>query len=491
MIDLSADSLPEDGGGVKLPRYDRSAIRPGIVHIGVGGFHRAHQAAYMDDLMNDHGVTDWGIAGCGILPHDAAMSAAMQSQKCRYTVVERDELGDSARVIGSIIRYVFGPANPDAIVEAMASPETKIVSLTITEGGYPVDHATGAFLGDLPDIRHDLANPKTPKTAFGYIAEALQQRIDRQLPPFTVMSCDNLQSNGAVARNAVVSYANLRSDALAEWIDKNVPFPNCMVDRITPQTTDAHRALVHDRFGIADAWPVVCEPFRQWVIEDKFVQGRPPLDLAGAQFVPDVHPYELMKIRLLNASHSAMGYLGYLAGYRTIDAVIKDPQFRLYIQELMDEDVTPLLQPVPGIDLPDYKRTLIHRFGNPAIGDQVLRICLDGSSKMPKFILPSIAEATETGKPFTRLALCVAAWIRFLTGLDEDGNIIPVQDPKAERLQQAALAGRQDPRPVLSLTDIFGDLGTRDPLVHEVTRLLDMLYKKGAHDTLRTVNERT
>jgi mannitol 2-dehydrogenase len=488
MTRLTQTALPEIARQIGVPTYDRAAIRHSIVHIGVGGFHRAHEEAYLDDLFEHHGVRDWGVVGCGILPGDLAMKNALGPQDFLYTLVERDASGDRGRVVGSLMDYNYAPENPGFALKAMAAKDTRIVSLTVTEGGYNIDHGTGDFIGDNEDIRHDLAHQDSPRTAFGYLTEALSRRRTRGLPPFTVLSCDNLQANGDVARKSLLAFAEIRDPELARWIDENVTFPNSMVDRITPQTTDEHRALVREKFGVDDAWPVVCEPFRQWVIEDKFVSGRPPFDLAGAQFVPDVHPYEVMKLRLLNASHSAMGYLGYLAGHRYINDVIDDPAFRTYIRRMMDDEVTPLLPPVPGVDLAEYKKTLVHRFSNPAIRDQVLRICLDGSAKMPKFILPSISEQLARGGTYRRLALCVAAWVRFLGGKDEEGREIPIQDPQGARLHEAALAGGSDPRPILALRDIFGGLGDSRPFVAVVSALLKSLYEKGARATLDAVN---
>lgn len=456
-------SLPE---GIAVPRYNRQAVTSGIVHIGVGGFHRAHEAVYIDDLLNQ-GVTDWGITGIGLRPADRAMQDALGPQDCLYTVVSRSAGGDEARVIGSLLRFLFAPDNPQGVLERMAAPETRIVSLTITEGGYTTD------AGD------------APRSAFDTLCDALHLRRTRGLPPFTVLSCDNLPHNGDRARQVLLAAAEGREPGLRDWIAEHVAFPSSMVDRITPQTTEADRALVQAEFGIEDAWSVVTEPFRQWIIEDKFSNGRPPLERVGAQFVPDVHPYELMKIRLLNASHSAMGYLGFLAGFQYIHEIVADSLFREYIRRLMDAEVTPLLLPVPGVDLADYKRTLLTRFANPAIKDQVTRICLDGSSKVPKFVLPSVQEALAAGQPAKLLTLAVAGWLRYLTGVDEQGNAFPIDDPLAARLQATAQAGGRDPRPLLSLTDLFGDLGQSPVFVAGASQALESLYTKGARATVR------
>ena len=464
--------------------YDRTKITPGILHIGVGGFHRAHEAAYIDDLLQLGGSEAWGIIGIGLLPHDAKMRDALLAQHHCYTLVERGEGLTRARVIGSLIEYLLASDAPERVLARMCSPAIKIVSLTITEGGYCILPSTGEFNATEPGIAHDLEHPTTPKTAFGYIVEALRRRRAEGAPPFTILSCDNLQGNGDVARKAALAYAQLLDSDLCEWIAQNVSFPNSMVDRITPATSEADREALHAKFGIEDLWPVVCEPFRQWIIEDKFCNGRPDLERVGVQLVEDVHPYETMKIRLLNASHSAMGYLGYLAGFQTICDTIQDPEFRLYITKLMNEETTPLLPPIPGIDLEQYKKTLIERFSNPAIQDRLTRICLDGSNKLPKFILPSLREGLLKGTPTRRLSLCIASWIRFLTGVDELGNEIVIDDPRAAALTKLAREGGKDPRKILQWQEVFGDLASSEKFVSEVESALVSLYERGARSTI-------
>jgi mannitol-1-phosphate/altronate dehydrogenase len=381
-------------------------------------------------------------------------------------------------------RYLFAPENPEHVLGALADVKTRLVTLTITEGGYNFNQATGEFEVANPDVQHDLRHPATPTTVFGYIREALNRRHQAGIAPFTVLSCDNLQNNGDVMKKMMISFAGLGDDGLAAWIEANVAFPNSMVDRITIQTTDDDRAMVARTFGVADAWPVVTEPFRQWVIEDRFCNGRPPLDEAGAQFVADVHPYEMMKIRLLNAGHQAIGYLGYLCGYRYIHEVMNDPRFQAFLTRLMDEEITPLLPPVPGIDLDNYKRSLVERFANPEIRDQVSRICFDGSSRMPKFLLPSLSEALASGRPHALLTLAVAGWFRYLSGVDEHGEPILVEDQLVETLQSRAREGREDPRPLLRLTGLFGDLAGNEPFVISLAEALRLLYTRGARATL-------
>ncbi|MBU6455334.1 MAG: mannitol dehydrogenase family protein [Cyanobacteria bacterium REEB67] len=468
----------------QIPGYNREAITVGIMHIGVGGFHRSHQALYIDDLLQKHNEKDWAICGVGIMPQDAAMHKALSLQDCLYTLVEQDNNSASARLIGSLTEYIFGYENPALVFERMADPNIKIVSLTATEGGYCFNQSTGALELNHPGIQHDLKNPGSPRTIFGYLAGGLEQRRRAGMPPFTVLSCDNLQGNGHVIRRTLTAFCREISLELARFVETHVSFPNCMVDRITPATTDAQRQYIQDHYGLIDAYPVVSEPFKQWVIEDHFSQGRPPLELVGVQFTNDVAPYEKMKIRLLNATHSAMGYLGYLCGYRYIYEIAQAKEFQPYLQKLMDLEVTPLVPAVPGVNLSDYKGSLMERFSNENIKDQALRICMDGSSKLPKFILPSIKEELERGGPITRLTLCIASWMRFLTGVDEDDQPIPIDDPLAEKLKALALASKTDPRPFLAMTEIFGDLGDNKRFVDELTDLLESLYEKGARATL-------
>lgn len=484
-VPLSQANLGRFSPAVQVPGYDRANLAQSMIHIGVGGFHRAHQAAYIDDLCRNHGTTEWGYCGVGLLAHDTHIRNALRAQDCLYTLVERSAAGNRARVVGSILQFMFAPDDPQAVIEKMASAETRIISLTITEGGYFIDQGSGVFQENHPDIVHDLAHPDRPNSAFGYLLEALDRRRQRGVNPFTVLSCDNVEGNGDVTRKVLLRFAELRDPSLKAWLADHGAFPNCMVDRITPATTDADRALVRDTFGIEDAWPVVTEPFRQWVIEDRFCDGRPPFEKVGVQMTADVKPYETMKIRLLNASHSAMGYLGYLAGYTYIYEIMADPQFKRYILDLMNEEVTPILEPVAGVDLDTYKETLVERFANPTIKDTATRICLDGSAKIPKFILPTIREQLARGGSVRRLSLAVASWCRFLAGTDEQGKPIEIQDPLAEELQRHARAAGTDPRPFLAMREIFGDdLPQSTAFVKQVGDALQNLYDVGAMATL-------
>jgi fructuronate reductase/mannitol 2-dehydrogenase len=359
-----------------------------------------------------------------------------------------------------------------------------MVSLTITDSGYRLDPCTGLFDADDPDIRWDVREPSRPRTVFGFIVEALDRRRRAGLPPFSVVSCDNMHRNGRAARTAVVGFARLRDEVLGRWIADRVAFPSSMVDRITPHTTPEEREVVAQRYGVDDRWPVITEPFSQWVIEDTFSDGRPPLDEVGVRFVPDVGRYELMKTRLLNASHCALGYLGSLAGHASLDQVMSDPVFAGYVARLMDVEVTPLLPPPDGIDLADYKRSLLQRFANPAIADGLPRLCRRGSTKLPHHLLPSLRQALEEERPHELLTLAVAGWIRYLRGSDDAGRPLPLEDALGERLRALALQGGTDPRPLLGETSVFGDLGSFPGFADELEDTLVELDRKGARATV-------
>ena len=481
--DAALPHLPSTAVG---PAYERGRLTAGIVHIGVGGFHRAHQAVYVDETMSETGTTEWGLCGIGLLSADRGMRDALVPQDCLYTVVERGPGADpKARVVGAMTGFLFAPQDPDAVLERLASADTRIVSLTITEGGYYLDPKSGTPRPNHPDIVRDLQQHHRPITAFGYLAEALDRRRRRGLRPFTVMSCDNVQSNGDVTRQLLLAFAERRDPALHDWIADHGAFPNSMVDRITPATTDDDRAMVRETYGLDDAWPVVTEPFRQWVVEDVFCEGRPAWEQAGVQMTADVHPYEMMKLRLLNASHSVMGYLGALAGFSHIDEVIADPLFRRFVTGFMDEEVTPILAEVRGIDLAAYKTALLARFANPAIKDRVLRICMDGSSKVPKFLLPTLRAQLERGGPTWRSSLAIAGWCRAMAGIDDNGRRLDILDPMAAVLSERARIAERTAQAFLSIPEIFGtDLPQSGTLIDQVEEALRRLHDQGARQTL-------
>ena len=485
MTHLDGAHLAELDPEVGVPGYDRSRVTPGIVHFGVGGFHRAHQAMYLDTLMCEGEALDWGITGVGVLPGDRRMHEVLHAQDCLYTLVVKDPDGTMhPRVIGSIVDYLFAPDDPDAVLRAMTDPATRIVSLTVTEGGYHVNQATGEFDDTDPAIQSDLEEGAVPGTAFGFIVEALRRRRSEGTEPFTVMSCDNIAGNGEVAHKMIGAFARLKDADLASWIEKHVPFPNCMVDRITPVTTDDDREALAREFGVEDGWPVVCEPFTQWALEDHFAAGRPPYDAAGAQLVPDVTPYELMKLRLLNASHQAMCYLGYLAGYRYAHEVSSDPLFVGFLLGYMDDEATPTLEPVPGVDLDSYKHQLIERFANPEIKDTLARLCAESSDRIPKWLLPVVRDQLAAGGPIRRAALVVAAWARYAEGVDEDGQPIDIVDNRKESVMARAQEQGSEPLAFLRDPDLFGDLADDDRFTKEYLAALDSLHEHGARATL-------
>ena len=432
-------------------------MRAGIVHLGVGGFHRAHQAMYLDRLMAEGKALDWGICGVGVLPADRAMAEVMAAQDCLFTLVVKHPDGSTdARVIGSIVDYLFAPDDPEAVVARMADPATRIVSLTVTEGGYNASAVTGEFDGSNPGVVNDLQPGAALRTSFGLVVEALVRRRDRGIAPFAVVSCDNIPHNGDLARNSYAGFAELRDPVLGEWVRREVPFPNSMVDRITPATTDDDRAELVARFGVEDRWPVVCEPWTQWVMEDSFSCGRPPLEDVGVQLVDDVVPYELMKLRLLNAGHQVLAQPGRLAGLEYVHEACGDPLFRRLLEGYLDEEAAPTLAPVPGIDLGDYQAELVGRFASPVIADTLDRIRAQASDRIPQFLLPVLRANLATGGEIRRSVAVLAAWARAVQGTDDDGRPIPLTDSRADALR--ARAGSDDPLAFVAERDLFGDL---------------------------------
>jgi mannitol 2-dehydrogenase len=485
MLPLTPENLSSFGPEVATPSYDRGELRVGIVHVGVGGFHRAHQAMYLDRLMNEGKALDWAICGVGVLPSDRRMADVMAAQDGLYTLVVKHPDGTpEPRVIGSIVEFLFAPDDAEAVIERMADPATRIVSLTVTEGGYNIHAVTGRFDEDDPGVRHDVQPGAVPRTSFGLITEALVRRRDRGIPPFAVVSCDNIQGNGEVARSSFSAFAALRDRELGTWVSQQVRFPSSMVDRITPATTDEDRAELAERFGVVDQWPVVCEPFTQWVLEDHF-DDRPPLEDAGVQLVKDVEPYELMKLRLLNASHQAVAYFGYLAGYRFVHDACQDPVFARFLLAYMDAEATPSLQPVPGIDLDGYKHNLITRFSNPQVRDTIPRLCAESSDRIPKWLLPVIRYNLQRGGQVRVSAAIVASWARYAEGVDEQGNPIEVVDRKRDALMAAAREQRSDPLAFVRNREIFGDLVDDDRFTSAYLAALDSLHRKGARATIQ------
>ncbi len=477
-VPVQPDRLDELAALVPVPPYDRGALQVGIVHLGVGGFHRAHLAAYVDALLRRGEARDWAICGVGVLASDAAMRDVLQRQAGLYTLVTKHPDGtDEPRVIGSVVRYLFAPDDAEAVVQQLSLPGVRIASLTVTEGGYDVDAGSA-------EVQADLQPGAVPRTAFGLVVEALARRRAAGTAPFTVVSCDNVAGNGEVARRSVVALARLRDAGLADWIEAQVAFPSSMVDRITPATTDADRAALAADFGVDDGWPVVCEPFSQWVLEDRFPTGRPRLEQVGVQLVDDVEPYELMKLRLLNAGHQVLAYLGRLLGWTQVHEASSDPVLARFLLDYMACEAAPSLPPVPGVDLPAYERELVERFGNPQVGDTLARLCAYSSDRIPAWLLPVVQHNLAHGGQVRRAATVVAAWARYAEGLDEHGRELELVDHRAERLRAAATAQGADPLAFLRDRELFGELVEDPRFTTPYLRALDRLHGAGARALL-------
>ncbi len=479
---LSLEALSRLGEGIEVPSYRREDLSPGIVHFGVGNFHRAHQALYLDKLFSLGEGHDWAIVGAGVRASDAEMRQKLMGQDLLTTLVERDAFGQKARVIGSMIDFV-AVGDTEALLRWLSDPRIRIVTLTITEGGYYLD-SDSRFDAGHPEIVADAAQLNRPKTVFGFIAEGLRLRRAAGIAPFTVLSCDNLPGNGHIARAAVVGLAREADAELAEWIDTQVAFPNSMVDRITPATGEAERQLVRDDYGIEDAWPVTCETFTQWVVEDVFPTGRPALEKVGASFVPDVTPYELMKLRILNGGHAAIAYPAGLMDIHFVHEAMGSALIAAWLDKLEQDEIIPAVPPVPSTDLQAYYDKIVERFANPTVGDTVRRLCLDGSNRQPKFILPTVRDRVDAGLPVTGLALASALWCRYCYGETDSGAVIAANDPNWDRLQERARAARTDPGQWLAMTDIFGSLAKSPAYVAAFSTALKSAWKIGTKATL-------
>ena len=474
---LSLSTLSDLPESVAIPAYDRANLSAGILHIGVGNFHRAHQAVYLDKLFNTGRDLNWAIIGAGIKSFDADRRALMKDQDWLTAVVELDPQAYSARVTGAMIDFL--KVDGETLINTLADPAIRIVSLTITEGGYFMD-AAGGFDATHPEIIHDSANPKTPQTVFGLLLAGLQLRNSLGHAPFTILSCDNLPENGHVTRQSVEGLAALISGDLRDWVADKVACPNSMVDCITPVTSRREIAMVKDKFGINDAAPVVCEPFRQWVMEDNFPLGRPALEHVGVEFVEDVAPYETMKLRILNAGHAAIAYPSALLGHEYVHEAMADPDIAAWLGQLMRREVIPVLPPIAGVDFDAYLETCVNRFANPAIGDTIARLCQDGSNRQPKFVLPTIIDALAKGTDIDGLALEMAFWCRYCA----QPNLV-LDDARAEQLVAAACANENDPKRFLQIGDVFGDLATNDRFARAFARQVGLLSAQGPRQVLR------
>ncbi|WP_276388951.1 mannitol dehydrogenase family protein [Eudoraea chungangensis] len=478
-IQLRQRNLQKVGSRIPVPKYKRGEETSGIVHIGVGGFHRAHLAYYLHQLKNDSAASVWGICGVGLREADVKLYNIFKKQDHLYTLMVKHPNGKiEAEVIGSIVDFIMGTDTAEQVILRMASEETKIVSLTITEGGYNFNPSTGEFNFDNPDIQHELQHPEEPKTVFGFLTAALKRRRAEGLSAFTVLSCDNIEHNGDMLRKMLLTFAAAQDSDLAKWIAEEVCFPNCMVDRITPVTTEADVEVLTQAYGVDDAWPVTCEPFIQWVVEDKFSNGRPAFEKAGVQFVPDVGPYEKMKLRLLNAGHSVLGLLGAIHGHPTINACMEDETFVIYLRAFLDNEATPILGEIEGINLKDYKDTLLERFANPNIKDSISRICSESSAKLPKFLIATLQDNLATAGSIKFATLVIAAWCYYSDkGIDRNGNPIEIIDARSIELHQAAKKTNTDTLAFLRQESLFGNLIENKEFTKLYTEKVQKIYE--------------
>ncbi|WP_373634966.1 mannitol dehydrogenase family protein [Yoonia sp. SS1-5] len=480
---LSNATLANLPAGIVTPTYDRSALSAGIVHIGLGNFHRAHQAWYLHRLMQQGKALDWAIIGAGVRAGDAAMRDRLLAQDCLTTLIELDPAGRSAEVTGAMIDFLPVEEGNAALIRAMSDPAIRIVALTVTEGGYYVD-ATGALDLSHPDIRHDAANPDTPRTAFGAMVAALKIRRDAGHGPFTGQCCDNLQHNGVILRQTVVGLARLSDADLADWIDANATFPNAMVDCIVPATGESELALARD-LGVDDAAPVTHENYRQWVIEDAFCAGRPPWEDAGATLTDDVHAYETMKIRTLNAGHQVLANAGELLGVPTIAACMSEPQIAAFFRKVQTTEIIPYIDAVPEVTPAEYLALIERRFANPEIHDTTRRVAFDGSSRHPGFVLPILRDALAAGGPIEGLALTEALWCRMCAGTREDGSDIAPNDPHWADLTAAAQTAKDRPAAWLEQAQFYGDLGENTALAQAFAKWLNLIWADGSWHALQ------
>jgi mannitol 2-dehydrogenase len=481
-VKLSLASLSDAAATAAVPAYDPKNLTAGILHFGVGNFHRAHQAIYLDDLFNTGKAHDWAIIGAGVMPSDGAMRDKLKAQDFLTTVVEQDNNRTAARVTAPMID-IIAPGDVATVIETLADPKIRIVSMTITEGGYFID-ASGRFNPAHPAIAEDGRNPQNPRTVFGLILAGLKERKARGIAPFTIMSCDNIPGNGEVTENAVIGLAKLSDPDFAHWIHENVAFPSSMVDRITPATGSREIDILRQDFGIDDNWPVFCEEFKQWVMEDKFPAGRPRLEEVGVQFVPDVAPYELMKLRILNGGHAAIAYPAALLDIHFVHEAMEHKLIRGFLEKLEKDEIIPVIPPVPNTSLIDYYKLIERRFSNPKIGDTIPRLAQDGSNRQPKFILPSAADRLAKGQDIIGLSLVSALWCRYFAGTSDSGKEIVFNDASADRLNAAALKAKDNPDAFLALGDIFGDVAKSELFRTRFAHALKTLWEQGTAKTL-------
>jgi len=482
IVKLSLATLDAVVNDISKPNYDRADLTPGFVHIGVGNFHRAHLGIYLHRLFEMGIDRDWAIVGAGITDADKAMRARLQGQDFLTTVVELDPKGFSATISGSMID--FAAIDPGSVIDRLLLPATRIASLTVTEGGYYVDATDGSFNANHPDIVADAANPDAPRTVFGIIVTALKKRRDAGIAPFSVMSCDNVPNNGDVAKQAVLALAAAHADDTHDWIAANVAFPNSMVDCITPATSDRERAIVQEKFNVEDAAPVVCEPFRQWVLEDEFSNGRPALEKVGVQFTANVAAYELMKLRILNGGHASIAYPSALLDIHYVHDAMRNSTIADFLDCLENYEIIPTVPEIAGVDFAEYYAKIVERFSNEAIGDTIPRLCIDGASRQPKFILPVIETRLAADQSVDGLALESALWCRYCYGVTDSGKEIETSDADWPRLNAQAKLAKTNPLKWLEMGDVYGALNTSEDFKTAFSTSLDALWRDGTKTTL-------
>ncbi len=491
LFKLNTKNLPLFPPEAAFPEYDRSLIKTGIVYIGVGAFHRAHQAVYTDMVLQTPGNNGWGICGIGFPESDRKIVDSLVQQDGLFTVMITEPDGIlTARVIGSIVECLYAPDDPQAVVEKIADPGIKIITLTITELGYNFDPATGEILINEPAVRDDLKNPENPKTIFGYLTLALKRRMVRGLKGLTIQSCDNIPLNGDMLKRLLQAYVAKAEPGMTDWINTEISFPNSMVDRIMPVITNKDKENLKAVFSIDDACPVVCEPYMEWVIEDDFANGRPPWETVGARFVKDVVPYEKMKIRLLNGGHSLLGFMGTLYECKTVDEAVTIPLIAEFLRNFMDREVTPVLGTAEGINLTRYKDILIQRYENPYIKDNLSGICMESSVKIPKFVLPTIRENLEKGAEIKRATTIIAAWCWYLELAGTTGHTWDIEDSMKELLHKNALASvKEDPLAFIKTETLFGDLALSERFATAYLSIIDGFRKYGAEIVMRYIDQ--
>ena len=469
--------------------YERKNIQTGILHIGVGNFHRAHQAFYTDQLLKDDDQRTWGICGACLLPADEKTVTNLKSQNLDYTLTVCGRDGkDEVFKIGAINELIWAIENPQGLLDKIADSSVKIITLTITEGGYNLDKATGEFMLDDGKIQHDLMNPSHPTTVFGYIAEGLRRRKAKGNGGLTILSCDNLQHNGNTARKVFTAFIAAQDRELAEWIRSSITFPNCMVDRITPATRTEDVQRINEKSGFADKAPVYCEDFIQWVIEDNFIAGRPAWERAGVTFTNDVTAYENMKLSLLNASHTLLSYPSFLIGYRKVDQAMRDKDIIKFVRDFMNTDITPHVPAPEGVNLEEYKQTLIERFANRSVSDQISRLCSDGISKFPVYVMPNLIKMINSGQDLTRLSFLIAAYRHYLKyQTDDSGQSFEISEPWLTQEDKQLIAGAQ-PMDFLNLSAFkSASLGATDSFAVPYLSFVGRIEKEGVRPVLQSI----